>query len=272
MALPTTRVGSSSAAGWTRPPGHRFESAWLALAAVIFLCRPAVAAAQTYRLLRRATASPRSSSASNSGPPPAMPPGSKRWRLPRAPGSRSSPARSRHRSRRGSSCASAIRRPFGERGQRLVVEVFHERDIEGRLGTWQIDVVPTDAAGENWGIAAATQFSLVNGLYRLSLNTTKEYEVRNLVIHAPDLDLEMSTGMAYLAETPEGPTAVVLIGRGVMRFAPPDPAERTQLRIFSGSETLATDTPPRSSACVPGTSSRCSAPAHCCPSRRPRPT
>src|SRR6185436_96481 len=130
------------------------------------------------------------------------------------------------------------RRAVGERGQRLIVEVFHERDIEGRLGTWQLDVVPADAAGENWRIAAATRFSLVNGLYRLSLNPAKEYEVRNLVVHAPDLDLEMSSGMAYLAETPEGPTAVVLIGRGVMRFAPPDPAERTQLRIFSGTETM----------------------------------
>src|SRR5262245_26895241 len=56
------------------------------------------------------------------------------------------------------------RRALGERGQRLIVEVFHERDIEARLGTWQLDVQPTDAAGDKWGIAAATRFSVVNGL------------------------------------------------------------------------------------------------------------
>src|SRR5262245_3971422 len=45
------------------------------------------------------------------------------------------------------------RRQLGDRGLRLIVEVFHERDIEGRLGTWQLDVMP---AADSWNIAAAT--------------------------------------------------------------------------------------------------------------------
>ena len=44
----------------------------------------------------------------------------------------------------------------------------------------------------------------------------------------------MPSGSAFVAETAEGPTAVVLLGRGRMRFAPSDAAERTQVRIFSG--------------------------------------
>jgi hypothetical protein len=77
-------------------------------------------------------------------------------------------------------------------------------------------------------------------LYRLTLNRAKQYDVRALTMRAPDLTLTMTSGSAFVAETPEGVTGVVLIGRGEMRFAPPEPAERTQVRIFSRSEVLET--------------------------------
>ena len=65
--------------------------------------------------------------------------------------------------------------------------------------------------------------------------------MHNLTVQATDLTLEMPSGSAFVAETADGPTAVVLLGRGRMRFAPPDAAERTQVRIFSGEDALATD-------------------------------
>jgi hypothetical protein len=122
-------------------------------------------------------------------------------------------------------------------GQRLLLEVFRERGGEGRLGTWSVEVAPVE---EGWRIAAATRLAQVTGLYRLSLNTAKQFDVRNLVVHATDLTLTLPTGSAFVGETPEGVTAVVLMGRGVMRFSPPEAAERTQVRIFSGSEVLET--------------------------------
>ncbi len=48
----------------------------------------------------------------------------------------------------------------------------------------------------------------------------------------------MPTGMAFVAEIPDGPTAIVLLGRGRVKFAPPDPAERTQIRLFTGADDL----------------------------------
>ena len=49
----------------------------------------------------------------------------------------------------------------------------------------------------------------------------------------------MTSGRAFVAETADGPTALVLLGHGRMQFTPPDPAERTQVKIFGGAETLA---------------------------------
>jgi hypothetical protein len=121
---------------------------------------------------------------------------------------------------------------------RLVVEVFAERGIEGRLATWRVDVRGGAAAADPWRIAAVSRLSVATGLYRLSLNTATEYDIHNLVVHAPDLALEMPAGRAFVAETEDGPTAIVLLGRGRVKFTPPDAAERTQIRIFARSDEL----------------------------------
>src|SRR6476660_4481231 len=125
---------------------------------------------------------------------------------------------------------------------RLVVEMFSERGMEGVLGTWRMDVRPGTAPADAWTIAAVSRLSVVTGLYRLSLNTATEYDFHNLVVRAPDLSIDLPAGRAFLAATPDGPTAIVLLGRGRIQFSPPDPAERTQIRIFSGRDELAEET------------------------------
>ena len=120
-------------------------------------------------------------------------------------------------------------------GARLLIEIMIERGIEGQISTWRVDLTPV--AGE-WRIAEFERLSVVSGLYRLSLNAVKQFDVRNLALTGPDVRIEMPSGTAFVAETPEGPTAVVLLGRGVMHFTPPDAAEKTQVRLFSGREAL----------------------------------
>jgi hypothetical protein len=131
--------------------------------------------------------------------------------------------------------------------QRLLLEVFVERGSEARVSTWRMDLEPATSVAtvggttQRWLIGRLERLSVVSGLYRLGLDAARQFDIRNLTLSGPDLTLEIPSGTAFLAETPEGPTAVVLIGRGQMRFTPPDPAERTQLRIFSGSEILHSD-------------------------------
>ena len=134
------------------------------------------------------------------------------------------------------------RSPLENGQERLLLEVFVQHGIEARISTWQLDVSPApDASPAGWVVALAEQLSLIAGLHRLALNPQKQFEVRNLTIEAPDLQLELPAGSAFVAETPEGTTAVVLLGRGRMRFAPNDVAEQTQLRIFSGETSLDTE-------------------------------
>jgi hypothetical protein len=124
--------------------------------------------------------------------------------------------------------------------QQLLIEVFVERGIEGYLATWRLDLRPPAPKADpvDWRIEALEPVSNVSGLYKLVLNTTRQFDVRNLVLTGTDMTIDMAAGSAFVAEIPDGPTAVVLLGRGRFRFAPPDEAERTQIRIFTGADEL----------------------------------
>ena len=126
-------------------------------------------------------------------------------------------------------------------GERLLIEVFSEYGHESTITTWRLDLVPGTSPAPARQIAEMEQLTTVSGLYKLAVNPAKQFNVHNLTVTATDMTLEMASGSAFVAETVEGTTAVVLLGRGRMRFAPSDPAERTQIRIFSGEPQLITD-------------------------------
>ena len=128
--------------------------------------------------------------------------------------------------------------------RRLLLEVFIERGSEARLSTWRMDlrdVFDGRASQPEWRILRMERLTVVSGLYRLTLDGTRQFEVRDLTVLAPDFTIRMVSGTAFVAESPEGPTAVVLLGRGRMQLAPQDQAEQTQIRIFSGSNSLEGD-------------------------------
>jgi len=126
-------------------------------------------------------------------------------------------------------------------GFRLMVEVLTEHGRQARLATWRLDVrLARGATGQPWRLVGQQRLSVLDGLFRLELDPTREYTVRNLTIEATDLWLTMSSGQAFVATAGGGVTALVLRGKGEMRFAPHPQAERTQLRIFSGGDALVT--------------------------------
>lgn len=127
----------------------------------------------------------------------------------------------------------------------LVADVLLQRDRRATLSTWSIDLEraskPSDGASEpNWLIREATRLSKVEGLHRLRLDRRRQFAVRAFRVVAEDVTFQVDEGRAYLAEAEEGLTALVILGRGEMNFTPTPVAEKGQIRIFAGSETLRT--------------------------------
>ncbi|MDH4066680.1 MAG: hypothetical protein OEW19_19945, partial [Acidobacteriota bacterium] len=128
-------------------------------------------------------------------------------------------------------------------GFSLITEVFIETGPRGRIATWTLDIrKPRGETDERqpWRILTQDRLSSVEGLHRLSLHPEKEYRAQNLVIRSVDFELRLPSGQVFVAETPEGVTAMVLMGDGTLFFSPTPKEERGQVRIFSGSDELET--------------------------------
>jgi hypothetical protein len=129
-------------------------------------------------------------------------------------------------------------------GYRLMVEILAERGSRARIETWRLDIrrVPTEMSEDEWRVAGQQSLSSVDGLYRLSLNPSRAYRVRNLVVRSDDLEIRVPDGHLFTADTADGPTAAVLLPAddGTMSFRPSLEAEREQVRIYAGSEAIET--------------------------------
>ena len=141
----------------------------------------------------------------------------------------------------------------------LTVEVFTEQGMAGLLRTWTMEVTPAPVTGRalddtppdatasagagaaptDWRISALEEADAISGLIHLSLRPDLAYDAAGLVVSGEDLTLRMTNGLAFVAETEAGEvTALLLLGDGVLTFSPQPEAERGQVRILSGRDTL----------------------------------
>ena len=71
-----------------------------------------------------------------------------------------------------------------------MLDEFAEYGGRGRAATWFIDVKRIGQAGSDaeWAIADETRVSSVESLYRLAIDTTKQFFARDLKLSAEDLE------------------------------------------------------------------------------------
>lgn len=127
-------------------------------------------------------------------------------------------------------------------GYRLMVDAFVEFGGRARVATWFIDVkrVGDPGSDREWAIVDASRVSSVESLYRLAVNTTKQFTARDLKLSAEDLELTIAEGSLFVVDVNQGVTGLVLLGNGTLRFRPTPATEQGQVKIFCGSETLET--------------------------------
>jgi hypothetical protein len=126
-------------------------------------------------------------------------------------------------------------------GFRMVVEIFVETAGRARILTSNMDIRrPPGGAIESWRIVSSEGLSVVEGLYKLRLDASRAFTARNLEIVSEDFALVLPSGDVFLVQSDDGVTGAVLMGRGELRFSPSPASERGQLRLFAGTDRLAT--------------------------------
>ncbi len=114
----------------------------------------------------------------------------------------------------------------------VIIDVFVSQGRQGRIATWQLTTRPRGSE-ERHELTALSELAAVDGLVKLTLDRTRQFAVHNLTITAPDLTFRMASGSAFVVESESGITALVFRGDGDVHFAPADPAEQGQLRLYS---------------------------------------
>jgi len=123
-------------------------------------------------------------------------------------------------------------------GYSLVVEFFIETAGRARIVTAGMDMRrPANGDLASWRFVGAEGLTFVEGLYKLRIDK-RPLAARNFEITSEDLVLQLSEGTVFRIECDDGVTGLILIGRGLMTFSPTVAAERGQLRLFSGNDTL----------------------------------
>jgi len=124
-------------------------------------------------------------------------------------------------------------------GFSLVVEFLIETPGKARILTTGMDMRrPPNGDLASWRFVAAERLTFVDGLYKLRIDTTRPLTARDLEVTSEDLVLLLPEGTAFRVECDDGVTGLILLGRGQMTFSPTSAAERGQLRLFSGEDTL----------------------------------
>jgi hypothetical protein len=130
-----------------------------------------------------------------------------------------------------------FRRPLDD-GIEVLAEVFVSYGRQARVGTWRLVAEASQPAATRLDLRAIGEIASIDGLIKLTMDRTRQFALHNFVLDAPDLTLKMPSGTAFIAESPSGITALVLLGDGEVEFSPDDPAEQGQLRILNDAPTL----------------------------------
>ncbi|MEQ1756843.1 MAG: M1 family aminopeptidase [Vicinamibacterales bacterium] len=126
-------------------------------------------------------------------------------------------------------------------GYSLIVEFFAEVGARARIVSARVDMRRFgEADADTWQIVDLERLNVVEGLYRLRMDTTRGYAARNLTVDSDDFRVTLAEGSAFLVESDGGVTGMVLVGRGEMRFTPSSLTEKGQLKIFAGNDNLVT--------------------------------
>ncbi|HEY2946356.1 MAG TPA: hypothetical protein VGN09_28245, partial [Vicinamibacteria bacterium] len=113
-------------------------------------------------------------------------------------------------------------------------QVFTVSEPRGRVEQWLLSL---ERRGPGWLLTGREDVGVIDGLVHLSLDP-HGYHADGLTFRFDDFTLEMHHGTLFTAPASVGPTALLFVGEGTVRFRPGPETEREQLRQFGGKPEL----------------------------------
>ena len=114
------------------------------------------------------------------------------------------------------------------------LDVFSVTEPRARVDQWQLSLV---RRGNGWKVTGKQSVGEIDGLIHLSMDP-KGFKAAGRTLRFDDFTLAMQRGSLFLSPEELGPTLLVFIGEGEVRYRPWPEEEREQLRQFCGQTEL----------------------------------
>ncbi len=123
--------------------------------------------------------------------------------------------------------------PEGEAG--LYIQVLYENGYAVMLEIWHVWLRKD---GGRWAIVAKELSGNITSLYKLRIPSDRAERVARVEIRHRDIVLTFEDAWVFYDNIPDMETALLVIGRGRVRFMPSDEGERHQLEIRYKTKTI----------------------------------
>jgi hypothetical protein len=119
-------------------------------------------------------------------------------------------------------------------GYALNLDVFWVKEPRGRVDEWVLSLAHRK---NGWRVVSKQLAGQFDGLVHLSLDP-QGFKAAGMTLRLEDFELNMTAGTLFLSPESLGPTLLVFVGDGEVRFRPRPEEEQEQLRQFASTTEL----------------------------------
>ena len=128
-----------------------------------------------------------------------------------------------------------------ESGEATVfLQVLFENSYSAMVEVWQLHLKPMDG---QWQIRGREVSGSIHSLYKVRLPSEETERVERIEVSHADIHLTFEDALVFHDNVPGLETALLVLGKGRVRFTPSDPIERHQLQIAYKSSSLEDSVP-----------------------------
>jgi hypothetical protein len=112
---------------------------------------------------------------------------------------------------------------------RLFIRAYFQNVYSAVIESWQLTVAETDG---RWEVTGKEVTSTVGGLYKIRIPSERFERVRSVEIDHQDIRLSFGEAVVFYDNIPGQETALLVIGKGTVRFSPSDRVEQHQMELL----------------------------------------
>jgi hypothetical protein len=112
---------------------------------------------------------------------------------------------------------------------RLFLQAYFQNSYSAIMESWQLTVAETDG---RWEVIGKEITGQISGLYKIRIPAERFEHVRSVEIDHQDIRLSFGEAAVFYDNIPGLETALLVVGKGTVRFSPSDRIEQHQMELL----------------------------------------